>query len=82
MLARYSAHVQTCQPVRFWRIFPILGLNFAVSTTVRFKAKKYVFSPNFFFLIYENDLLNRFIRSKMQNYVSFCLIVAHVGEKN
>jgi hypothetical protein len=20
---------QTCQPVRFWRIFPVLGLNFA-----------------------------------------------------
>jgi hypothetical protein len=28
-----------------------------------------------------NDPLNRFIRSKMQNYVSFCLIIAHVGEK-
>jgi hypothetical protein len=35
-----------------------------------------------FFQIDENDPLNRFIRSKIQNYVSFCLIIAHVGEKN
>jgi hypothetical protein len=49
------------------------------------RPKKYFFSPKkyfFFFLIDENDPLNRFIRSKMLNYASFCLIIAHVGEKN
>jgi hypothetical protein len=41
--------LQTCQPVRFWHIFPILGLNFALSTIVRFKAKKISFFTQFFF---------------------------------
>jgi hypothetical protein len=29
----------------------------------------------------ENDPLNHFIHSKMQNYVSFCLKIAPEGEK-
>jgi hypothetical protein len=68
---------QACQLVRFWRISTIFGRN------LQFKAQKIsFFTPNFFFfLIDENDPLNRFIRSKMQKYVTFCLIIVHVGEK-
>jgi predicted HicB family RNase H-like nuclease len=34
------------------------------------------------FFLDEIDPLNRFIHSKMQNYVSFCLKIAPEGEKN
>jgi hypothetical protein len=46
------------------------------------RPNKIFFTKNIFFLIDENDPLNLFIHSKMQNDVSFCLIIAHVGEKN
>jgi hypothetical protein len=55
----------------------IFSRNFALNTTVRFKAKKYVFFGRGFVLFFnENDPLNRFIHSKMRNYVSFCLKIA------
>jgi hypothetical protein len=44
-----TQYIQTCQPIWFWRIFPIFGLNIALSTTVRFKAKKYVSTPKIYF---------------------------------
>jgi hypothetical protein len=50
-------------------------------TTVRFKAKQICFLAPQFFLMDENDPLNRFIHFKIQNYVFFCHKIAPEGEK-
>jgi hypothetical protein len=46
----------------------------------KFHRGKNIFFLNIF--LDENNPLNRFIHSKMQNYVCFCLIFAPEGEQN
>jgi hypothetical protein len=36
----FNEEIQACQQVRFWCICKIFGLNFTLSTTVRFKAQQ------------------------------------------
>jgi hypothetical protein len=76
---------QTCQPVRFWRIFPILGLNFALSTTVDdLRPKNTFFHPILFLFFLKFMKMIPWIvlfAPKFKIVSPFLLIIAHVGEK-